>query len=139
MTVHLLNRRPLHLDFLSLDMTRSIRVNVEIRFQGKPKGVREEGGVFSAVLRSVEIECLPKDIPPFLTVDVTHLTLNENLHVSDLKIPEKIKLIAKQERTLCTVSETKEETPEETDSPETTTSQPDTTPSAKEGKETKPN
>ena len=118
MTVHLLNRKPLHLDFFSLDMNRSIRVNVEIRFEGKPKGVREEGGVFSATLRSVEVECLPADIPAFLTVDVTHLTLNENLHVSDLKVPEKIKLITKRERTLCTVSETREE--ETTDSQETT-------------------
>lgn len=141
MTVHLLNRKPLHLDFLSLDMTRSVRVNVEVRFQGKPKGVREEGGVFSTVLRSVEIECLPTDIPSFLTVDVTHLALNENLHVSDLKVPEKIKLITKTERTLCTVSETKEETPE-TDTPETqeTTSGESEAPAPdKEEKETKSN
>lgn len=109
MTVHLLNRKPLHLDFFSLDMTRAIRVNVEIRFEGKPKGVREEGGVFSATLRSVEVECLPADIPAFLTVDITHLGLNENLHVSDLKVPENLKLITKEERTLCTVSETREE------------------------------
>ena len=109
MAVHFLNRKPLHLDFFSLDMTRPIRVHVEIHFEGKPKGVREEGGVFSATLRSVEVECLPAEIPAFLTVDVTHLTLNENLHVSDLKVPEKIKLITKRERTLCTVSETREE------------------------------
>ena len=118
MTVHLLSRKPLHLDFFSLDMTHSIRVNVEIRFEGKPKGVREEGGVFSATLRSVEVECLPANIPAFLTVDVTHLTLNENLHVSDLKIPENIKLMTKTEHTLCTVSETREE--ETTDTTETT-------------------
>ena len=116
MTVHLLNRRPLHLDFFSLDMTRAIRVHVEIRFEGKPKGVREEGGIFSSTLRSVEIECLPADIPAFLTVDVNHLALNENLHVSDLKVPENVKLMTKKERTLCTVSETKEET---TDTQET--------------------
>ena len=115
MTVHPLTRRPLHLDFLSLDMTRPVRVSVEIRFEGKPKGVREESGVFSATLRWVEVECLPADIPPFLTIDVTSLTLNQNLHVSDLKTPEKIKLMTKKERTLCTVSETKEESPEATE------------------------
>lgn len=135
MTVHLLNRRPLHLDFFSLDMTRAIRVHVEIRFEGKPKGVREEGGIFSATLRSVEIECLPADIPAFLTVDINHLALNENLHVSDLKVPENIKLITKTERTLCTVSETKEEATDTQETQESSDTAPDTatsTPSKEE-------
>ena len=141
MTVHFLNRKPLHLDFLSLDMTRPIRVHVEIRFEGKPKGVREEGGVFSAVLRSVEIECLPADIPAFLTVYVTPLELNENLHVSDLKVPEKIKLITKKERTLCTVSETKEEETTDTEKTTQAAAEDQTTASApaKEVKEDKTN
>ena len=136
-TVHLLNRKPLHLDFLSLDMTRPIRVNVEVRFEGKPKGVREEGGVFSATSRSVEVECLPGDIPAFLTVDVTHLALNENLHVSDLKVPEKIKLITKRERTLCTVSETREE--ESADSKESAETPSASSAPANEGNNNKPN
>ena len=97
--------RPLHIDFLSLDMSKPIRVPVDVKFSGAPKGVKEEGGVFSVSLRNVEIECLPGDIPPAIELDVSHLTLNQSLHVADLKLTDKIKLITKGHRTICSVGE----------------------------------
>ena len=128
-TRHPLRQTPLHLDFLSLDMARPVRVSVEVSFQGKPKGVREEGGVFNAVLRAVEVECLPLDIPSALTVDVTDLSLNENLHVSDLQIPKNIKLITGPERTLCAVAVAKEEEKAEEKTEEDTAKQSADSPS----------
>ena len=109
MSFHPTQRKPIHIDFLSLDMSAQLKVNVEIRFEGKPKGVREQSGVFNAILRDVEVECLPKDIPNYIPINVNDLELNENLHVSDLKIPANLKLITKKTRTLCTVAEVKEE------------------------------
>lgn len=106
---HVVKRLPIHMDFLSLDMNASIRINVEIRFTGKPKGL-QEGGIFNISLRTLEIECLPENIPPFIEVDVSSLDINENFHVSDIKVPENIKLITPPSRTLCTVSEVAEET-----------------------------
>ena len=108
---HKVKRLPIHMDFLSLDMTKAIRVPIDLKFKGIPKGVKEEGGVFNITLRQVEIECLPNDIPPFIELDVSGLSLNQNLHVSDLKLSEKLKLITRKERTLCTVApaETEEE------------------------------
>ena len=113
---HVVKRIPLHMDFLSLDMKAPIKVNVEIHFNGKPKGVME-GGIFSVSLRNLEIECLPENIPPFIEVNVADLDLNENLHVLDIKIPENIKLITPPTRTLCAVSEVREEVPETTPDP----------------------
>ena len=105
---HIVKRRPLHMDFLSLDMKTPIRVPVEMRYTGKPKGL-QEGGVLHISLRNVEIECLPADIPPFIEADVSHLNINGNLHVSDLKVPSNIKLTTPASRTLCAVTEAEAE------------------------------
>ncbi len=115
---HKVSHQPIHMDFLSLDMKKPIRVNVDIKFNGVPKGVKEEGGVFNVILRSVEIECLPDKIPPSIEMDVSDLSLNQSVHVSDLKISENIKLITKSERTLCTVVEAEKEE-EKTETPAT--------------------
>ena len=106
---HKVSQQPLHMDFLSLDMNTVIRVHVDIHFKGVPKGVKEEGGVFNITLRSLELECLPGDIPSSIEADVSNLSLNQNLHVSDLKISKNIKLITKGQRTVCTVVSAQEE------------------------------
>ena len=105
---HVVKRVPLHMDFLSLDMKAPIKVSVEVRFKGRPKGI-QEGGVLNISLRQLDIECLPSHIPSFVEVDVSGLDLNDNLHVSDVKIPQNIKLITSPARTLCAVAEVKEE------------------------------
>ena len=105
---HIVKRQPVHMDFLSLDMKTPIRVQVEMRYIGKPKGL-QEGGVLHISLRNVEIECLPADIPPFIEADVSHLNINGNLHVSDLNIPSNIKLATPASRTLCAVREAEAE------------------------------
>lgn len=109
LSYHKVSHQPIHMDFLSLDMKKPIRVQVDIHFKGTPKGVKEEGGIFNITLRSVEVECLPDKIPPSIDLDVSELSLNESFHVSDLKIPENIKLISKTQRTLCTLVQAKEE------------------------------
>ena len=106
---HKASRLPIHMDFFSLDMKKVIRVQVDILYKGVPKGVKEEGGVLNTVLRQVEIECLPSEIPPSIEMDVSNLNLNDNLHVSDIKLDEKLRMITPQTRTLCTVVQAKEE------------------------------
>ena len=106
---HSLTRNPIHIDFLALDMTQSIRVTVEIRFTGKAKGVWESGGILNILKRSIEVECLPNEIPNFFEIDITELKLNESYHVSDIKIPSKVKLVTKSEEALCSVSLAQEE------------------------------
>ena len=109
---HSITRNPIHIDFFALDMSQSIRVTVEVQFTGKAKGVWEDGGLLNILKRSIEIECLPNEIPSFFELDITELKLNESFHVSDLKIPSNVKLVTKDEEALCTVSQAqKEETP----------------------------
>lgn len=118
---HRVSRQPVHIDFLALDMSKKVRVTVEVKFLGKPKGVKESGGVFNALKRSVEVECLPNEIPGFFEVDISDLELNESYHVSDIKIPSKIKLVTRPEEALCAVIEAQEEiaaeTPAESEEP----------------------
>ena len=108
-THHPLTRVPLHIDFFSLDMGQKVRVQVEVRFEGRARGVKESGGLFSVSRRNVEVECLPAEIPDFLSIDVTDLSLNQILHVANLKIPTHIKLITSKESPLCAVTEVAEE------------------------------
>ena len=109
-TVHPVSRRPVHLDFLVPDMTQTVRVEVEIKYEGEAIGVKE-GGIFNTLMRSVEIECLPIDIPESFSVDITNLGLNENFHVSDIKLgSDKYVLISSPADTIATVSQAKEET-----------------------------
>ena len=113
---HKVSHQPIHMDFLSLDMSKPIRVPVDLKFIGVPKGVKEEGGIFNIILRSVELECLPSEIPPSIELDVSGLGLNQNIHASDLEVSKNTKLITKAQRTLCTVVPAKEEE----EKPETT-------------------
>lgn len=106
--LHPVSRRPIHVDFFAPDMAQEVRVWVEVRFTGKAEGTKE-GGVFNAVNREVEIECLPNEIPEFFEIDVTPLQLDESFHVSDLKLPSNVKLITSTEETLCAVAQVKEE------------------------------
>ena len=106
---HKITRKPIHIDFFSLDMKQAVRVNVEVHFTGKAKGVKEAGGILNIMRRDVEVECLPAEIPDSLTIDVSSLEINQNFHVSDLKIPANIKLLTSEKASLCAVNELAEE------------------------------
>lgn len=108
MDVHPVSRRPVHLDLFALDLTKSVRVFVEVRFDGKAIGTKE-GGILNTVKRDVEVECLPTNIPQFLSVDVTNLGVGDSMHASELQMPENVKLITLPTETLCTVSVVEEE------------------------------
>ena len=106
--VHPLTRRPVHVDFFALDMKKSVRVNIEVKLEGKPIGLAE-GGLLNVVNRQIEIECLPGDIPEFFSVDVSNLGVGDAIHVSDLSIPEKYKVISGLELTVVVVNLQEEE------------------------------
>lgn len=119
---HKLTRKPIHIDFLSLDMNKKVRVHVDVHFTGKAKGVKESGGVFNIIRRNVEVECMPIEIPESFSIDISSLDINQNFHVSDLQIPKNMKLITSLKSSLCTVSEiTEEEEKAKTEEGTTTT------------------
>ena len=106
--VHPVTRRPLHIDFYAPDMTKPVRVSVSIRLEGKPIGLAD-GGLLEQVLRDLDIEVLPTDIPEFIIGDVSELGVGDALHVSDLKVPSGVKVIALPTQTIAIVAIPKEE------------------------------
>jgi large subunit ribosomal protein L25 len=77
-----------------------------------PLGVKAQGGILEHVLREVEIECLPADIPSHLDVDVSNLEMNQSIHVSDLPHSGSIKFLTDDGLTVAHVSAIREEVPE---------------------------
>jgi large subunit ribosomal protein L25 len=76
-----------HVDFYEIRAGEKIRLEVPIHCVGIPEGVRNQGGTLDQVIRTVEIEVLPTDIPERVELDVSALTIGRSLHVSDVRIP----------------------------------------------------
>jgi large subunit ribosomal protein L25 len=92
----------LHLDLQHISLTEKITVEVPIELIGIPVGVKDGGGILEHVLREVEVECLPTDIPAHLEADVTMLNIGDSLHVSDLKA-ERVTILTEADRPIATV------------------------------------
>ncbi len=90
---HPVRKHILHVDFNEISMTEKITVEVEIIGKGEPVGVKQSGGVLDHTLRQIKIECLPADIPNHIDVDVSELKLDDSVHVRDLKLSDKIKVL----------------------------------------------
>jgi large subunit ribosomal protein L25 len=99
----------LHIDLKRIAMDKALRVNVPIILQGVSAGVKTEGGILEQMLREVEIECLPGDIPSHIDVDVTELTFGKVLRVSDLPHNEKLKFLTEANQPVAHVTSVKEE------------------------------
>lgn len=75
-----------HIDFFEIEKGKTLKTNIPIHIEGTAKGVRE-GGVLEQRLHELEVECLPKDIPESVTIDVTDLENGDAVHVEDVKVP----------------------------------------------------
>ncbi|MGW8208986.1 MAG: 50S ribosomal protein L25/general stress protein Ctc, partial [Syntrophobacteria bacterium] len=93
----------LHVDLYEISMDKKIEVEVPITLTGTAKGVSDEGGILQQVSRTLEISCLPDNIPDSFELDVTDLNIGDSLHVSDLNIPQGIEVLVEGELTIATV------------------------------------
>ncbi|MBB5344964.1 50S ribosomal protein L25 [Tunturibacter empetritectus] len=99
----------LHIDLKRIAMDKMMIVSVPIQLVGVPVGVKSQGGILEHVMREVEIECLPNDIPSHLDVDVSNLELHGIIHVSDLPHSGSIKFLGEEGATVAHVTIIKEE------------------------------
>jgi large subunit ribosomal protein L25 len=99
----------LHIDMKRIAMDKAMRVSVPIQLVGTPIGVKSQGGILEHVLREVEIECLPGDIPGHLDVDVSNMELHGLIHVSDLPHSGSIKFLDDENATVAHVTVINEE------------------------------
>jgi len=92
MQYHPISGDVIHTDLYEVDLTAKITVNIPLNFVGKAEGV-VRGGILQPIVREIEVECLPLDIPAFFDVDVSRLDIGDSVHVEELTIPEGVKAV----------------------------------------------
>lgn len=92
--------RLLHIDFKRIDPTRRVQVSVPLEYVGEARGVKAQGGLLDVVVREIEIECLPDDIPESFVVDVTPLLIGQSKRAGDLELGDNITLLSNPDKVL---------------------------------------
>ena len=98
-----ITRKMEHIDFVRVLMDEAIRTTVPLHVVGSAPGVKE-GGLLDTQIRELHIECLPNAIPDSIEVDISGLGMHQFLHVSDLKLPEGVKVLEDMERVVVGVT-----------------------------------
>ena len=93
----------LHIDFHAISMDEKIQADVPLEPLGVPNGVKNFGGLLEQSLRSLAVECLPRDLPDRLTVDVSALNIGDAIHVRDIQLPTGVTAKAQPELTAFSV------------------------------------
>ena len=94
---HPVTGRLLHVDFIEISMTDKMRVRISVAPTGEPIGVSRDGGTLEQLVRDVEVECLPGDLPEQIPVDVSTLEVGQRLTAGDLSLPEGMELLTAPE------------------------------------------
>jgi large subunit ribosomal protein L25 len=106
---HPLQREILHVDFHAVSANETVSAEVPIETVGEAVGVKVHGGLLEHILRYLEVECLPADLPQVIQVDVTNLDVGQSLHVRELKLPPGVEAITDAEQTVVAVVESRVE------------------------------
>lgn len=93
---HPFRAQVVHVDFQRVSENEKLHLSVPLHFLGADvcPGVKLQGGILSHLLNNVDVTCLPKHLPEYLEVDVSQLSLNQTLHLSDIKLPEGVEVTA---------------------------------------------
>jgi len=130
---HPLTEDVIHVDFLKVSLKDKIKVHVPIVLKGESKQVKEESGTLEQILRELEVEGLPLDVPEKIEVDISELTIGHSLHVSDLTIPVNIAVVTESGATVVTALAKVEEPEEEVLAEEEAPTEPEVIKEKKEG------
>lgn len=94
----------LHVDFREVSATAKMRTTVTVRPVGEAAGVKTGGGVLEFVLRELHVECLPKDLPDLIEVNVEKLEIGQTISVGDLTVPAGVSVLDPKDRAVFTVA-----------------------------------
>ncbi|MEE8137826.1 MAG: 50S ribosomal protein L25 [Thermoanaerobaculia bacterium] len=99
-----ISRQITHIDFMRVNMAQKVRVSVPIELIGTPHGVKTEGGVLDFINREVEIEALPREIPPKIELEVSKLAVGDHYQVKDLELPSNLLLLSEPEKVILAIA-----------------------------------
>jgi large subunit ribosomal protein L25 len=98
-----------HLDLIEISMDKPVRVSVPIELVGEPVGVKTEGGVVDFLLRELDVECLPREIPESIKIDISNLHIHQSFKVQNLVLPAGLKVNADPNAAIAVISSVAEE------------------------------
>jgi large subunit ribosomal protein L25 len=93
----------LHADFFEVSLTEKVKVPVHVTIVGESIGVKRDGGILQYLLREIEVECLPDNIPGRIELDISGLEIGQSLHVSDIKLGEGVKVLTDPDEVIVNV------------------------------------
>jgi len=104
--VHAYKQLVLHVDFQRVDASQKIHVKVPLHFVNADvsPAVKQASAIISHVLTDLDISCLPKDLPEFVTVDLSALEVGHSIHLADLKLPNGVTAVTQENLTVATAS-----------------------------------
>ncbi|MEZ0297183.1 MAG: 50S ribosomal protein L25 [Candidatus Methylacidiphilales bacterium] len=100
---HALKDYIVHVDLHEIAQDEMLHTEVPVQEVGESIGVKSNGGILEKTLRSLRVECLPRDLPEFFTVDISNLDLDQSIHVSDLKLPAGVTVLNAPDATIIAV------------------------------------
>ncbi len=104
-----IKRTVLHVDFHAVKADEKLHAEIPVVTAGEPAGVKNFGGILEIALHSLEVECLPKDLPELISLDVAALNVGDAIHVRDIKLPEGVTAKADGDLTVVRVAAPKVE------------------------------
>ena len=100
-----------HIDFFEIERGKVLRARVLLHYVGNPVGVRE-GGLQELLVHEIEVECLPRHLPERINVDIENLGVGQSLHVSDIVVPEGVRVTTAPEQVVVLIAHKVEEVDE---------------------------
>lgn len=94
---HAVKRHIMHLDFHALKEDEVMHTSVPVVGFGEPAGIKTGGGLLEQIIRSLDIECLPKDLPETITVDISAMNIGDSIHVNQVTLPEGVTALNAEE------------------------------------------
>ncbi len=98
----------IHVDLMRVRRDQKMTISVPIHLEGDAEGVKQ-GGVLSQVMNAIEIECLPTDVPEFISLDVSELEVNSSMSVASLIVDSKVTILAEKDQVITTCQPPREE------------------------------
>jgi large subunit ribosomal protein L25 len=95
--------RLLHADLKRIDLTKRLSVRIPVLVTGEPKGVKVQGGLLELIVREVEVECLPDEIPEHFTLDVAELMIGQSKRANEIPMEGSMKLVSPPEAVIAHV------------------------------------
>ncbi len=96
---------PEHIDFVEINPLKKVRITVPVVLTGESIGVVTFGGVLQFPARTIIVECLPKDVPHEIKIDITTLNVGQSIHVENLSLGDTVRILTNKEVTLVSVTE----------------------------------